>query len=70
MPPANNGSTEDVQPPVVQIQSGNQNPEPSVAPVVTLSSLQALIPFPHQEEMMKGARKKLTTKNEKFYELL
>ncbi|GJV65185.1 reverse transcriptase domain-containing protein [Tanacetum coccineum] len=33
MPPANNGSTEDVQPPVVQIQSGNQNPEPSVAPV-------------------------------------
>ncbi|GJS89971.1 reverse transcriptase domain-containing protein [Tanacetum coccineum] len=27
MPPANNGSTEDVQPPVVQIQSRNPNPE-------------------------------------------
>ncbi|GJW41778.1 reverse transcriptase domain-containing protein [Tanacetum coccineum] len=34
MPPANNGSTEDVQPPVVQIQSRNPNPEPIVAPVV------------------------------------
>ncbi|GJX18405.1 reverse transcriptase domain-containing protein [Tanacetum coccineum] len=33
MPPANNGSTEDVQPPVVQIQSGNTNPEPNVSPV-------------------------------------
>ncbi|GJR89577.1 reverse transcriptase domain-containing protein [Tanacetum coccineum] len=32
MPPANNGSTEDVQPPVVQIQSRNPNPEPNVAP--------------------------------------
>ncbi|GJS69213.1 reverse transcriptase domain-containing protein [Tanacetum coccineum] len=30
MPPANNGSTEDVQPPVVQIQSRNPNPEPNV----------------------------------------
>ncbi|GJT22964.1 reverse transcriptase domain-containing protein [Tanacetum coccineum] len=32
MPPANNGSTEDVQPPVVQIQSRNPNPEPNVSP--------------------------------------
>ncbi|GJU49786.1 hypothetical protein Tco_1219341 [Tanacetum coccineum] len=30
MPPANNGSTEDVQPPVVQIQSRNPNPEPNI----------------------------------------
>ncbi|GKG15723.1 hypothetical protein Tco_0358046, partial [Tanacetum coccineum] len=30
MPPANNGSTEDVQPPIVQIQSRNPNPEPNV----------------------------------------
>ncbi|GJT48113.1 hypothetical protein Tco_0974270 [Tanacetum coccineum] len=37
--PANNGSTEDVQPPVVQIQSRNPNPEPNVAPVVA--------PVPH-----------------------
>ncbi|GJS55275.1 hypothetical protein Tco_0628637 [Tanacetum coccineum] len=35
MPPANNGSTEDVQPPIVQIQSGNPNPEPNVSPVDT-----------------------------------
>ncbi|GJT83382.1 reverse transcriptase domain-containing protein [Tanacetum coccineum] len=33
MPPANNGSTKDVQPPVIQIQSSNLNPEPNVAPV-------------------------------------
>ncbi|GJR03094.1 hypothetical protein Tco_0526078 [Tanacetum coccineum] len=45
MPPANNGSTEDVQPPVVQIQSRNQNPEPNVAPVVTPVP-KASIPFP------------------------
>ncbi|GJR03033.1 hypothetical protein Tco_0526017 [Tanacetum coccineum] len=45
MPPANNGSTEDVQPPVVQIQSRNPNPEPNVAPVVTPVP-KASIPFP------------------------
>ncbi|GJU16644.1 hypothetical protein Tco_1144610 [Tanacetum coccineum] len=39
MPPANNGSTEDVQPPVVQIQTRNPNPEPKCfAPVVYSSS--------------------------------
>ncbi|GJY34228.1 hypothetical protein Tco_0418697 [Tanacetum coccineum] len=45
MPPANNGSTEDVQPPVVQIQTRNPNPEPNVAPVVTPVP-KASIPFP------------------------
>ncbi|GKG07872.1 hypothetical protein Tco_0333704, partial [Tanacetum coccineum] len=49
MPPADNRSTENVQPPVVQIQSRNQNPEPNVAPVVapvvTLVP-KASIPFP------------------------
>ncbi|GJT12304.1 reverse transcriptase domain-containing protein [Tanacetum coccineum] len=39
MPTANNGSTKDVQPPVVQIQSRNPNPEnqrsPVVVPVIT-----------------------------------
>ncbi|GJU83899.1 hypothetical protein Tco_1291445 [Tanacetum coccineum] len=38
-------STEDVQPPVVQIQSRNPNPEPNVAPVVTPVP-KASIPFP------------------------
>ncbi|GJV12497.1 reverse transcriptase domain-containing protein [Tanacetum coccineum] len=49
MPPANNGSTEDVQPPVVQIQSRNPNPEPNVAPVVApvvTPIPKASIPFP------------------------
>ncbi|GJV45430.1 hypothetical protein Tco_1429966 [Tanacetum coccineum] len=45
MPPANNGSTEDVQPPVIQIQSRNPNPEPNVALVVTPIP-KASIPFP------------------------
>ncbi|GKF82373.1 hypothetical protein Tco_0244029, partial [Tanacetum coccineum] len=49
MPPANNGSIEDVQPPVVQIQSRNPNPEPNVAPVVSpvvTPIPKASIPFP------------------------
>ncbi|GKG13412.1 hypothetical protein Tco_0350372, partial [Tanacetum coccineum] len=49
MPPANNGSTEDVQPFVVQIQSRNPNPEPNVAPVVApivTPVPKASIPFP------------------------
>ncbi|GKG64399.1 hypothetical protein Tco_0659502, partial [Tanacetum coccineum] len=49
MPPANNGSTEDVQPPVIQINAPvvtrNPNPEPNVAPVVTPVP-KASIPFP------------------------
>ncbi|GJY20548.1 reverse transcriptase domain-containing protein [Tanacetum coccineum] len=59
MPPANNGSTKDVQPPVVQIQSRNPNPEPNVAlvvaPVVTPIP-KASIPFPLRR-MMKGQGK-------------
>ncbi|GKB16105.1 hypothetical protein Tco_0850028 [Tanacetum coccineum] len=45
MPPTNNGSTEDVQPPVVQIQTRNPNPEPNVAPVIPPVP-KASIPFP------------------------
>ncbi|GJX62409.1 hypothetical protein Tco_0295309 [Tanacetum coccineum] len=45
MPPTNNGSTEDVQPPVVQIQTRNPNPESNVTPVVTPVP-KASIPFP------------------------
>ncbi|GKA40498.1 hypothetical protein Tco_0733091, partial [Tanacetum coccineum] len=52
MPLANNGSTEDVRPPVVQIQSRNPNPEPDVAPVVApvVTRSKASIPYFHQEE--------------------
>ncbi|GJW92275.1 hypothetical protein Tco_0169828 [Tanacetum coccineum] len=38
MPPANNGSTEDVQPPVVQIQTRNPNPEPMLLPTKAVES--------------------------------
>ncbi|GJU32780.1 hypothetical protein Tco_1176369 [Tanacetum coccineum] len=35
MPPANNGSTENVQPPIIKFSPRNPIPEPNVAPVVT-----------------------------------
>ncbi|GJV12162.1 hypothetical protein Tco_1353703 [Tanacetum coccineum] len=43
------GSTEDVQPPVVQIQSRNPNPEPNVSPVDTPIP-KASIPFPSRRK--------------------
>ncbi|GJT76107.1 hypothetical protein Tco_1042832 [Tanacetum coccineum] len=55
---------EDVQPPVVQIQSRNPNPEPNVAPVVTPAS----IPFPSRrkdEQRKEKARIKLR----EFYDI-
>ncbi|GJW30141.1 reverse transcriptase domain-containing protein [Tanacetum coccineum] len=64
MPPANNGSTEDVQPPVVQIQTRNPNPEPNVAPVVTPAS----IPFPSRRNDEKR-KEKANDQIEKFYEI-
>ncbi|GJU85648.1 reverse transcriptase domain-containing protein [Tanacetum coccineum] len=72
MPP--NGSTEDVQPPVVQIQTRNPNPEPHVAPVklTNISDpegdiliLEAILnsepppPLPNHKQYMPGARKEL-----------
>ncbi|GJT29371.1 reverse transcriptase domain-containing protein [Tanacetum coccineum] len=62
--PANNGSTEDVQPPVVQIQSRNPNPEPNVAPVVTPAS----IPFPSRRNDERR-KEKANDQIEKFYEI-
>ncbi|GJV06886.1 reverse transcriptase domain-containing protein [Tanacetum coccineum] len=67
MHPANNGSTENVQPPVVQIQSRNQNPEPNVAPVVTPIP-KASIPFPSRRNDEKR-KEKANDQNEKFYEI-
>ncbi|GJX33898.1 reverse transcriptase domain-containing protein [Tanacetum coccineum] len=71
MPPANNGSTEDVQPPVVQIQSRNPNPEPNVAPVVTpvvTPVPKASIPFPSRRNDERR-KEKANDQNEKFYEI-
>ncbi|GKF69024.1 hypothetical protein Tco_0198703, partial [Tanacetum coccineum] len=68
MPPASNGSTEDVQPPVVQIQSRNPNPKPNVAPIVTPIP-KASIPFPSRRNDERK-RKKLTTKSRNFMKSL
>ncbi|GKF52555.1 hypothetical protein Tco_0159465, partial [Tanacetum coccineum] len=47
VPPTNNGSTKDVQPPVVQVQSQVPNSEPVVAPVSALMpNLKSSIPYP------------------------
>ncbi|GJZ36321.1 reverse transcriptase domain-containing protein [Tanacetum coccineum] len=67
MPPANNGSTEDVQPPVIQIQSRNPNPEPNVAPVVTPIP-KASIPFPSRRNDERR-KEKANDQIEKFYEI-
>ncbi|GJT89711.1 reverse transcriptase domain-containing protein [Tanacetum coccineum] len=67
MPPANNGSTEDVQPPVVQIQTRNPNPEPNVAPDVAPIP-KASIPFPSRRNDERR-KEKANDQNEKFYEI-
>ncbi|GJW36556.1 reverse transcriptase domain-containing protein [Tanacetum coccineum] len=47
MLPTNNGSTEDVQPPVIQVQSQNPTSEPDVAPVsAPMPNQRTSIPFP------------------------
>ncbi|GKG21608.1 hypothetical protein Tco_0384203, partial [Tanacetum coccineum] len=72
MPPANNRSTEDVQPPVVQIQSRNPNTEPNVAPVVTpvvTSVPKASIPFPSRRNDERRKEKANNDQIEKFYEI-
>ncbi|GJR12725.1 reverse transcriptase domain-containing protein [Tanacetum coccineum] len=64
----NNGSTEDVvQPPVVQIQSRNQNPEPNVAPVIPPVP-KASIPFPSRRNDERR-KEKANDQIEKFYEI-
>ncbi|GJZ95138.1 hypothetical protein Tco_0667341 [Tanacetum coccineum] len=71
MPPANNGSTEDVQPPVVQIQSRNPNPEPNVAPVVTPVDTpipKASIPK-GSSSLLLSVLEKANEQIEKFYEI-
>ncbi|GJS43916.1 hypothetical protein Tco_0568959 [Tanacetum coccineum] len=67
MPPANNGSTKDVQPPVVQIQSRNLNPEPNVSPDDTPIP-KASIPFPSRRND-ENRREKANEQIEKFYEI-
>ncbi|GJR88185.1 reverse transcriptase domain-containing protein [Tanacetum coccineum] len=71
MPPANNGSTEDVQPPVVQIQSRNPNPEPNVAPVVAPvpnTKPTVSLPYPSRRDNEKS-RNQANEQIDKFYEI-
>ncbi|GKG13854.1 hypothetical protein Tco_0350814 [Tanacetum coccineum] len=55
MLPTNNGSTEDVQPPVIQVQSQNPNSEPIVDPVsAPRPNQQTSIPFPSRRNSTKS----------------
>ncbi|GKG07683.1 hypothetical protein Tco_0330652 [Tanacetum coccineum] len=69
VPPTNNGSTKDVQPPVVQIQSQVLNFEPVVAPVSALMpNPKPLIPHPSRRNDER-CREKANDQIEKFYEI-
>ncbi|GJZ32333.1 reverse transcriptase domain-containing protein [Tanacetum coccineum] len=69
MLPTNNGSTEDVQPPVVQVQSRNPTSEPVVAPVsAPMPNQRTSIPFPSRRNDERR-REKANDQIEKFYEI-
>ncbi|GKD25686.1 hypothetical protein Tco_1231900, partial [Tanacetum coccineum] len=69
VPPTNNRSTKDVQPPVVQIQPQVPNSDPVVAPVVAPIPNQKssiLYPSRHNDERR---REKANDQIEKFYKI-
>ncbi|GJT38324.1 hypothetical protein Tco_0938189 [Tanacetum coccineum] len=69
VPPTNNRSTKDVQPPVVQVQPQVPNSEPVVISVSALMpNLKPTIPYPsrHNDER---CREKANDQIEKFYEI-
>ncbi|GJY67392.1 reverse transcriptase domain-containing protein [Tanacetum coccineum] len=69
MLPTNNGSTEDVQPPVVQVQSQNPTSKPVVDPVsAPRPNQQTSIPFPSRRNDERR-REKANDQIEKFYEI-
>ncbi|GJZ92758.1 reverse transcriptase domain-containing protein [Tanacetum coccineum] len=69
MLPTNNGSTEDVQPPVVQVQSRNPISKPVVAPVsAPMPNQRTSIPFPSRRNDERR-REKANDQIEKFYEI-
>nr|GEV68459.1 reverse transcriptase domain-containing protein [Tanacetum cinerariifolium] len=83
MPPTNNGSTKDVQPPVVQVETQIPNYEPVVAPVVEpfkalvsapKPNLKPSIPYPFADALIPMPKfgstiKSLLTNKEKLFEL-
>ncbi|GJS50654.1 hypothetical protein Tco_0624016 [Tanacetum coccineum] len=69
VPPTNNGSTKDVQPPVVQVQPQVPNSEPVVAPVSALMpNPKPSIPYPSRRNDERR-REKANDQIEKFYEI-
>ncbi|GJV50317.1 hypothetical protein Tco_1440529 [Tanacetum coccineum] len=69
VPPTNNGSTKDVQPPVVQVQPQVPNSEPVVAPVsAPKPNPKPSIPYPSRLNDQK-IREKANNQIEKFYQI-
>ncbi|GKB31073.1 reverse transcriptase domain-containing protein [Tanacetum coccineum] len=69
VPPTNNGSTKDVQPPVVQVQPQVPNSEPVVAPVsAPKPNSKPSIPYPSRLNDQK-IREKANNQIEKFYQI-
>ncbi|GJT92350.1 hypothetical protein Tco_1081195 [Tanacetum coccineum] len=69
MLPTNNGSTEDVQPPVIQVQSQNPTSKPDVDPVsAPMPNQRTSIPFPSRRNDERR-REKANDQIEKFYEI-
>ncbi|GJS55554.1 reverse transcriptase domain-containing protein [Tanacetum coccineum] len=69
VPPTNNGSTKDVQPPVVQVQPHVSNSEPVVAPVsAPMPNPKSSIPYPSRRNDER-CREKANDQIEKFYEI-
>ncbi|GJV23298.1 reverse transcriptase domain-containing protein [Tanacetum coccineum] len=67
--PTNNGSTKDVQPPVVQVQSQVPNSEPVVDPVsAPMPNLKPSIPYPSRRNDERR-REKANDQIEKFYKI-
>ncbi|GKF40395.1 hypothetical protein Tco_0120456, partial [Tanacetum coccineum] len=67
VPPTNNESTKDIQPPVVQVQPHVPNYEPVVAPVSAQKpNLKPSIPYPSRLNDQK-IREKANNQIEKFY---
>ncbi|GJS27126.1 reverse transcriptase domain-containing protein [Tanacetum coccineum] len=69
VPPTNNGSTKDVQPPVVQVQTQVPNSEPVVAPVsAPMPNPKPSIPYPSRRNDERR-HEKANDQIEKFYEI-
>ncbi|GJV94389.1 reverse transcriptase domain-containing protein [Tanacetum coccineum] len=69
VPPTNNGSTKDVQPPVVQVQPQVPNYEPVVISVsAPMPNLKPTIPYPSRRNDERR-REKANDQIEKFYEI-